>query len=103
AVVDLINDKSGLEDNHVENHGIVGRIRVFGDVQIFLNQTRRVGEERPVRADAGAIFICLGDIVGADGDETAIGNLEFAMELHKQLSLTAVLGAETTAAEDQNH
>src|SRR4029077_10574394 len=50
-----------------------------------------------------AIFICLGDIVGADGDETAIGNLEFAMELHKQLSLTAVLGAETTAAEDQNH
>ncbi len=30
-------------------------------------------------ADAGAIFIRLGDIVGANCDKPAIGNLEFTM------------------------
>ena len=59
AVVDLINDKTGLEDNHVGDHGIVDRIGVFGDVEIFLDDTPRVGEERPVGADSAAIFIRL--------------------------------------------
>ena len=59
AVVDLINDKTGLEDNHVGDHGIVDRIRVFGDVEIFLDDTPRVGEERPVGTDSAAIFIRL--------------------------------------------
>jgi hypothetical protein len=56
-----------------------------------------------MRVDSDAIFIRLGDIVGADGDEPTIGNLEFAMELDKPFRLTAVLGAETSAAENQNH
>src|SRR5215468_2857093 len=30
AVVDLVNDKTGLEDYHVRDHGIIDRIRVFG-------------------------------------------------------------------------
>ena len=59
AVVDLINDKSGLEDNHVGNHGIVDRIGVFGDVEIFLDDPSRVGEEWPVGTDSAAIFIRL--------------------------------------------
>jgi hypothetical protein len=79
AVVNLINDKTGLEDNHVRDDGIVGRIGVFGDVEIFLDGSTGVGEERPVGADAGAIFIRLGDVVGADGDKPAIGDLEFVM------------------------
>ena len=103
AVVDLINDKTGLEDNHVGDHGIVDRISVFGDVEIFLDDTPRVGEERPVGADSAAIFIRLSDIVGADRDKPAIGNLELAMEFNKPFSLPAVLGAETSAAEDKNH
>src|SRR6266481_8442143 len=103
AVVDLINDKTGLEDNHMRNHGIVDRVRVFGDVEIFLDDTPRVGEERPVGADAGAIFTRLSDIVGANGDKPAIGNLQLTIELDKQFCLPAVLGAETTATEDENH
>jgi hypothetical protein len=103
AVVDLVNDKTRLEDNHVGDHGIVGGIGVFGDVEIFLDDSPRVGEKRPVGADAGAIFIRLGDVVRADGDKAAIGNLEFVMELNKQFGLAAVLGAETSAAEDENH
>jgi len=54
-------------------------------------------------ADAGAIFIRLGDIVGANGDKPAIGNFELTLELNKQFGLPAVLGAETSAAEDENH
>jgi hypothetical protein len=42
AVVNLINDKTGFEDNHVGDHGIVDRIRAFGDVEIFLDDASRV-------------------------------------------------------------
>ena len=65
AVVNLINDKTGLEDNHVGNHGIVEWIGVFGDVEIFLDDAPGVGKERPVGADTAAVFSRLGDIVGA--------------------------------------
>jgi hypothetical protein len=102
-VVDLINDKTGLEDNHVGDHGIVDRISVFSDVEIFLDDTPRVGEERPVGTDSAAIFIRLSDIVGANRDKPTIGNLELTMEFNKPFSLPAVLGAETSAAEDENH
>jgi hypothetical protein len=56
-----------------------------------------------VGAHAGAVFICFSDVVGADGDEATIGNFEFAMELDEEFGLSAVLGAEAAAAEDENH
>src|SRR5271157_4060048 len=85
------------------DHRIVDRISVFGDVEIFLDETPRVGEERPVGTDSAAIFIRPSDIVGANCDKAAIGNLELTMEFDKSLSLPAVLGAKTSAAEDENH
>jgi hypothetical protein len=103
AVVDLINDEARLEDNDVGDHGIVEWIRVFGNVEIFLDHTPRVGEERPVSTDSSAIFTRLSDIVGADRDEPAIANLELTMELDKPFSLPAVLGAVTSAAENEDH
>ena len=42
AVVDLIDDETGLEDNHMGDHRIVDRIRILGDVEIFLDDTPRV-------------------------------------------------------------
>jgi hypothetical protein len=81
----------------------VGRVSVFRDVQIFLDDAPGVGEERPVSTDSGAIFVRLGDIVGANGDKAAVGNLKLMMELNKQFRLPAVLGTETSAAEDENH
>ena len=54
-------------------------------------------------ADTAAIFICLSDVVGADRDKAAIANLHVTMELKKPFSLSAVLGAETAAAEDKDH
>jgi hypothetical protein len=50
----------------------MGGIRVFGDVEIFLDDTPRVGEEGPVSADAATIFVRLGDVVGTDRDKPAI-------------------------------
>src|SRR5246127_1469320 len=85
------------------DHRIVGRIRIFGDVEIFLDDTPRVREEGPVSADSAAIFVRLSDIVGTDRDEPAIANLHLTMEFKKPFSLSAVLGAKTAAAEDNNH
>jgi hypothetical protein len=87
----------------VGDHGIVERVSVFGDVEIFLDDTPRVGEDRPVSTDSAAIFIRLSDIVGANCDKPTIGNLELTMEFNQPFSLAAVLGTETSAAEDKNH
>jgi hypothetical protein len=54
-------------------------------------------------ADTGAIFVRLSDVVGADRDKAAIANLHLTMELKKPFSLSAVLGAEAAAAEDEHH
>jgi hypothetical protein len=56
-----------------------------------------------VSTDSGAIFIRLHDIVGANRDKPAIGNLELTMKFNKPFSLPPILGAETSAAEDENH
>src|SRR5262249_38051105 len=97
------NDQTRLEDNHVRDHRIVDRIRVFGDVEIFLDGAPHVGKERPVRTNPAAIFIRLSDIVGADRDKSAIANLELTMKLNKPFGHPAILGAITSAAEDQDH
>ena len=54
-------------------------------------------------ADSCAIFIRLRDIVGADRDQPAIGNLEFTMELNQPFRLSAVLGSVAPTAEDEDH
>jgi hypothetical protein len=81
----------------------VGRIRIFGDVEILLDDTPRVREEGPMSADTAAIFVRLGNVVGADRDKAAIANFHLTMEFKKPFSLSAVLGAETAAAENEDH
>src|SRR6267378_1214861 len=87
----------------MRDHRVVDRVSIFGDVEIFLDNTPCVGEEWPVGTDSTAILIRLSDIVGADCDQAAISNLELTMELNKPFSLPAVFGAEASAAEDENH
>jgi hypothetical protein len=76
---------------------------VFGDVEIFLDDTPRIGKERPVGADSTAIFIRHGDSVRADRHKPAIADLELAMELDKAFGLSAVLGAVASTAEHKHH
>src|SRR5271165_5983717 len=87
----------------MRDHWVVDRIRVFGDVEVLLDDTHDVGEERPVSPDSAAIFICLSDIVGANRHKPAVGNFKLTMELNKTLSLPAVLGAKASAAKNKNH
>src|SRR3984893_7734797 len=103
AVVDLVDDKTGLEDNHVGDHGIVDGVGVLGDVEILLDNATRIGEEGPVCTNSRAIFTRLEDRVGADCDQPAIAHLELPVELHEPFSLPAVLGAVAPAAEYENH
>src|SRR5262249_31646687 len=85
------------------NHGIVERIRVFGDVEVFLDDTLHVREERPVGADAATILVRLGDVVGANRGQPAIADFQLPMERNKAFSLPAILWTETSAAEGKNH
>jgi hypothetical protein len=103
AVVDLVNDETRLENDHVRDHGVIRGIRVFDDVEVFLDVPSRIGEEGPVGADSGAKLVRLIDVVGADRDELAIANLDLTVELNQPLRLTAVLGSITAAAQDENH
>ena len=88
-VVDLINHETGFENDRVRDHRIVDRVRVFGDVQVLLNDPAGVGEERPMGPDSAAIFAGLAYVVGADRDQLAVANLNFACNLTLELG-TAV-------------
>jgi hypothetical protein len=102
AHVDFVDDKTRFEDNRVGDHGIVERVCVFGDVEVFLDGTPRVGEEGSVCADTVAVFIRLGDIVGANLDHPAIADLKLTLKLNKPLMLPTFFGAEAAAAEDEH-
>ena len=62
AHVNPVNDQPRFEDDRVRDHRVVERVRVFGDVEVFLDLPARVGEERPVGADAAAVFVRLGEL-----------------------------------------
>jgi hypothetical protein len=81
----------------------VGRIGVFGDVEVLLNDAPRVGEKGPVRAYSAAIFVRLRDVVGADRDQPAIADLHLTMELQQTFGLTAIFRTEGAAAKDEHH
>jgi hypothetical protein len=87
----------------VRDHGVVDRIRVLGDVEVFLNDPSRIGKKGPVGVDSAAKFVRASDVVGADGDELAITNFDFTMELNQPLRLPAVLGSIAAAAQDEDH
>ena len=76
ALVDLVDNETGLKDDRMGDHWVVAGISVFGDVEVLLHDPPRVGEEGPVGANPVPIFIGLGDVVGADRDEPAIADLE---------------------------
>ena len=103
AIVDLVDNESRLKHERVRDHGIVRSIRIFADVEIFLNDASRVGKKRPMRADAGAVFVRFDDAVGADGHQPAISNFHLAMELNQQLGLPTVFWTKPAAAEHEHH
>src|SRR4051812_13717378 len=70
--VDLVDDQARLEDERVWDHRIVRGVSVLGDVEVLLHDPTGIGKERPVGADSAAKLVSFSDVVGADGDETAV-------------------------------
>src|SRR5206468_4301346 len=103
AIVNLVNNHAWLEHDRMRDHRIMPRVRVLGYVEALLNLATRIGEKRPVCADAGTKLIRLGDVVRANRDQPAIANLEFTVESHKPFMLAAVLGAKASPTENDNH
>jgi len=77
--VDLVDDEIRLKNNNVRDHWIVQRIRIFGDVEILLHNTTRVGQKGPVCADSATVFIRLREVIRADGDKSAIAYFHFTV------------------------
>src|SRR6266481_5212943 len=82
---------------------IVQRIRVFGNIEAFLNYRPGVGQERPVCANSAAKLISLNNTVGGDCHQFAVRNLELTVELNESLMLPTLLWTETPAPKDKNH
>src|SRR3954454_16195623 len=87
----------------MRDHGIMRRVRIFGDVEILLHDAPRVGKKDPMSANASAILVCLNDVVRGYRDEPAVADLEVAIELEKAFRLTAVLWTITAPAQHQDH
>jgi hypothetical protein len=103
AVVDLVNDKTRFKHDHMGDHGVVIGVGIFRYVEILLDYAPGVRKERPMGTDPAAILIRLDDVVCADCNKAAIGNLELAMEFDKPFGLPTVLGAISSPTEDENH
>ena len=77
-------------------------VGVFRDIEILLHFAPRIGEKRPVGADAGAELVRLEQVVGRDGHEAAVAYLHLAVELQKPLVLPPFLWTEASAGEHQH-
>jgi len=51
AVVQAVNDQAGLQHECVRNHRVVFGVRIFLNVEVFLNNSARVRQKRPMRAN----------------------------------------------------
>src|SRR5258706_60364 len=76
------------------DHRIMYRVSIFGDIEIFLDNTPRVGEEWPVGANSTAILIRLSNTVGADCDQAAIANFELTRKLNLAFRIALFDGVE---------
>src|SRR5712692_7246329 len=102
AHVDLVDAQARLEHERVRDHRVVVRVGVLGDVEVLLHLATWIGKEGPVRADAGAELVRLGQAVSADGHQPAVPDLHLAMKLQEPFHLQPVLGTEAAAAEYQH-
>jgi len=71
----------------------VVRVGVLLDVQVFLHDASRVGQERPLRAEARAVLVALHHRVGRDQRNARVAHLQFGVDVDQAAQLTAVLGA----------
>ncbi len=85
------------------NHRIVQRIGVFLDVQILLDDAARIGEKGPLGAQRIAELVGLHQLVGGDGHDPRVADLELRVEIDQVSQLPAILGAVMPPRQDEDH
>jgi hypothetical protein len=93
AVVDLVYDESGFEDDDMQDHRIMVWVRVLGDVEVLLNLASRVGQKGPTSASTGAILICRKHVVGTYGDQAAVTDFHLLVKLDQTFGLADPWGS----------
>src|SRR5262252_369026 len=103
AVVDAVDDQSGLEHQGVRDHRVVLGVGVLGDVQVLLDDPAGVGQEGPLGADRVAEVLQGVVVVGGDGDDLGVGRRELGIVGGQFQVLVVFLGAVVAAGQGQDH
>ena len=102
AVVDAVDDQSRLEHERVRDHRVVVRIGVLGDVEVLLDCSAGVGQERPRGADRRAELLQRVVLVGGDRDDLGIGHRDLRVVGGQLQVLLMLLRTVVTAGERED-
>src|ERR1700733_3057863 len=102
AVIDAMDDESGLEHECVRDHRIMLRVGVFRDIEILLNLPVGVGEEGPLGAQRRAELLESVVVIGGDGDNLCVSHGDLRVKCGKLQMLLVFFRAVMAARKRQN-
>ena len=88
-----MDDQSRLEHERVRNHGILLRIGVFRDVEVFLNRSSGIGEEGPLCTDRRPELLQSVVVIGGVRGNPRVCHSNFRIERGKLQMLLVFLRA----------
>ena len=101
AVIDAVNDESRFEHQSVRNHRIMFGVGVLRDIEILLNYSAGVGEERPLRADRCSELLDCVVVIGGDGHYLGVSDSDLGIKGSKIQMLLVLFRAVMAARERQ--
>src|ERR1700719_3136983 len=102
AVIDAVDDESRLEHECMRNHWIVLRVGILRYVEVLLNGSVGVGEERPLRADRRAELLECVVVIGGDRDDLGVTHSDLRIKRGKIQMLLVFLRAVVATRERQD-
>src|SRR5215212_1114986 len=103
AVVDRVDDQPRLEHERVRDHRVVIGIGVLPDVELFLDDSARIREERPLRTDRVAELLGRVVLVGGDCGDFGVGDVDLRIVRGELEVLLVLLWAVVAAREREDH
>src|SRR5215207_9983550 len=102
AVVDAVDHEPRFEHERVRDHRVVLAVGVLLDVEVLLDDARRVGEEGPLGSDRGAELLERVMLVGGDRGDLGVGHGELGIEGGELEVLLVLLRAVVAARERED-